>query len=158
MNGFAGNDTIRSLGGADTVNAGDGNDRVDGGAGNDRLNGNAGDDLLLGAAGADRLNGGEGNDLLDGGAGRDILTGGLGGDRFVFGNGDRVTDFSAAQGDEIVFAAVLGLGLSDISVTFGATGATVTLGTQSLRLDGVTQPFDLGNHIKFDYQPSFDFL
>lgn len=158
MTGLEGNDTILSLGGKDTVSGGDGNDRVDGGLANDRLNGDAGDDRLLGNAGADQLFGGQGNDLLDGGAGRDVLNGGAGGDTFVFGNGDRVTDFSAAQGDEIVFAATLGLDLADIAVVYGVTGATISYGTQTMRLDGVTQPFDLGNHVKFDYQPSFDFL
>lgn len=158
MNGFAGNDTIRSQGGNDLVNGGDGNDRIDGGAGNDRLNGDAGNDRLLGGAGADRLGGGAGDDLLDGGAGRDILTGGLGGDSFVFGNGDRVTDFSAGQGDQIVFAATLGLDLADVTLSFDATGATLALGAQTLRLDGVTEAFDLGNHLKFDYEPGFDFL
>lgn len=69
-----------------------------------------------------------------------------------------MTDFSAAQGDEIVFAAARGLDLSRIAVTYDATGATLSVGTQSMRLDGVTQPFDLGNHIKFDYQPTFDFI
>jgi Ca2+-binding RTX toxin-like protein len=158
MNGFAGNDTIRSQLGNDTVNGGEGNDRIDGGAGNDRLNGEAGDDRLVGGSGADRLIGGQGNDLLDGGVGRDILTGGQGGDTFVFGNLDRVTDFSAGQGDEIFFAASLGIDLVDIAVTYDATGATIALGGQTMRLDGVTQPFDLGNHIKFDYVPSFEFL
>ncbi|NEX46549.1 calcium-binding protein [Pseudotabrizicola algicola] len=158
MSGFAGNDTIRSKGGNDTVNGGDGNDRIDGGSGNDRLNGGAGNDRLVGGGGTDRLNGGQGNDLLDGGTGRDILTGGLGGDTFVFGNLDRVTDFSAGQGDEIAFSASLGLDLADIAVTFDATGATIGFGTQTMRLDGVTEPFDLGNHIKFDYVPSFEFF
>jgi Ca2+-binding RTX toxin-like protein len=158
MNGFAGNDTIVSRGGNDTVKGGDGNDRIDGGLGDDRLIGDDGNDLIWGSGGADRMFGGLGNDLLDGGAGRDVLTGGLGGDTFVFGNGDRVTDFSAAQGDEIVFAAARGLDLSRISVAYDATGATISVGAQSMRLIGVTQPFDLGNHIKFDYQPNFDFI
>jgi Ca2+-binding RTX toxin-like protein len=120
--------------------------------------GGEGNDLLLGGAGRDRLNGGAGNDLLNGGAGADVLTGGLGGDSFVFGNGDRVTDFSAGQGDRIVFDAALGLDLSDIAVTYGAGGATVTFGAQSMFLAGVTQPFDLGNHIAFDHVPAFDFI
>jgi Ca2+-binding RTX toxin-like protein len=158
MNGFAGNDIIRAQAGNDTVNGGDGNDVIDGGTGNDLLSGAAGNDRLLGGAGKDRMSGGAGDDLLDGGSSADSLSGGLGGDTFVFGAGDRVLDFNAGQGDEIVFDAALGLGLADIVVTYDATGATVALGTQTMRLDGVTQPFDLGNHIKFDYQPSMDFL
>lgn len=153
-----GNDTVLSLGGADRVDAGRGNDRVDAGAGNDTVLGGEGNDLILGAAGRDRLNGGDGNDLLNGGAGRDVLIGGWGGDSFVFGNGDRVTDFSAGQGDRIVFDAALGLDLSDIAVTYDAAGATVRFGAQSMVLAGVTQPFDLGNHIAFDYVPEFDFI
>lgn len=158
MNGFAGNDTILSLGGNDTVLGGHGNDRINGGAGADRIDGGTGDDRMLGDAGADRMFGGEGNDLFDGGIGRDVMTGGFGGDTFVFGNGDRVTDFSALQGDELVFAATLGIDLASVTVTYDAAGATVRLGTESMRLEGVTEPFDLGNHIKFDYQPSFEFL
>lgn len=153
-----GNDTILSLGGKDRVDAGRGNDRVDAGAGNDTVLGGEGNDLILGGAGRDRLEGGEGNDLLNGGAGADILIGGLGGDSFVFGNGDRVTDFSAGQGDRIVFDAALGLDLSDIAVSYDATGAVVRFGAQSMVLAGVTQPFDLGNHIAFDYVPEFDFI
>lgn len=158
MSGLNGNDNIRSLGGNDLVRGGEGNEIIDGGLGADRLFGDAGSDLLWGSAGADRLNGGEGDDLLDGGAGRDILTGGIGGDSFVFGNGDRVTDFNAGEGDQILFNAALGLDLSRVNVAFDATGATVSFGAQTMRLDGVTAPFDLGNHIKFDYTPNFDFI
>lgn len=158
MDGGDGNDTLLSRGGNDTVAGGRGNDRVDAGAGNDSVSGGEGNDLLLGGAGRDRLSGGEGDDLLNGGAGVDVLTGGFGGDTFVFGNGDRVTDFSAGQGDRIVFDAALGLDLSDIAVSYGTGGATVTFGAQSMVLTGVTQPFDLGNHIAFDYVPEFDFI
>lgn len=158
MNGFGGNDTILSLGGNDTVLGGQGNDRINGGAGVDQIQGGAGDDRMLGEAGADRMFGGDGNDLFDGGLDRDLMTGGLGGDTFVFGKGDRVTDFSALQGDQLVFDAALALDLASITVTYDATGATVRLGNEAMRLQGVTEPFDLGNHIKFDYQPSFEFL
>jgi Ca2+-binding RTX toxin-like protein len=152
-----GNDTVLSLGGNDRVTGGLGNDRIDGGTGADRLSGAMGNDLLLGGAGADRLDGGDGNDQLNGGVGRDQLTGGMGGDTFVFGNGDRATDFNAGQGDQLVFDASLGLDLSMISVVFDATGATVSAGARSMRLDGAT-PFDLGNHIAFDHVQGFDFL
>jgi Ca2+-binding RTX toxin-like protein len=158
MNGLDGNDRVSSLGGNDTVNGGNGDDVLDGGLGNDQLSGGAGNDRILGGGGADRGWGGEGDDLFDGGAGRDVFTGGFGGDSFVFGAGDRVTDFNAGQGDQIVFAEALGLDLADIRVTRDATGTTIAFGTQTMRLDGVTQPFDLGNHIKFDYVPSMDFL
>ena len=157
INALDGNDTVLSLGGNDRVNGGLGNDRMDGGDGADRLTGAQGNDLMLGGKGADRLDGGEGDDQLNGGAGRDILTGGAGGDTFVFGNGDRVTDFNAGQGDRVVFDAGLGLDLSMIGVTYDATGATLTYGAQSMRLDGATA-FDLGNHIAFDHVQGFDFL
>ena len=158
MSGLDGNDTMYGRGGNDTMNGGDGNDRMDGGLGNDVMRGGLGNDRMLGRAGNDRMFGDAGGDLLDGGAGRDVLTGGAGGDAFVFGNGDRVTDFNASAGDQIFFAEMLGLTLDDVRVTYDAAGATVAFGAQTMRLDGVTQPFDLGNAIKFDYQPTFDFL
>lgn len=93
------------------------------------LVGGAGGDKLTGGNLADHLFGGDGpalpqyqensfkggtwsgragvDDELNGGRGADELTGGAGADRFVFGlneaNGDRVTDFSAAAGDKLVF-------------------------------------------------------
>ncbi len=158
MDGRQGNDTIRSLGGNDTVAGGDGNDRIDAGNGNDLVRGGDGDDRMLGGAGADRLIGDAGNDLLDGGAGRDRLTGGTGGDTFVFGNGDTATDFNALEGDQIAFNGALGLGLADITVTIGATGTTIAFAGQTMTLNGVTQPFDLGNAFDFGYAPSFEFL
>lgn len=158
MDGRAGNDTIRSLGGNDTVQGGQGNDRIDAGKGNDLVRGGDGNDLMLGGAGADRLFGDMGNDLLDGGAGRDRLTGGAGGDTFVFGNGDTVLDFNASEGDQIAFNAALGLDLADITVTIGTTATTVSYAGQTMVLQGVTQPFDLGNAIVFDHVPSFDFI
>lgn len=158
MDGREGNDTIRSLGGNDTVQGGQGNDRIDGGAGADRINGGEGDDRLVGGGGGDRLRGDAGNDILVGGAGIDILTGGLGGDTFVFSAGDRVTDFNAGQGDQIAFDVALGLDLAAITVTQSATGTTVAWAGGSMLLQGVTQPFDLGNAFDFGYQPSFDFV
>ena len=158
MDGRAGNDTIRSLGGNDTVQGGQGNDRVDGGGGADRLTGGDGNDRLVGAGGNDRLRGDAGNDVLVGGAGTDTLTGGLGGDTFVFSAGDRVTDFNAAQGDQIAFDAALGLDLADITVTLSAAGTTIAWAGGSMLLQGVTLPFDLGNAFDFGYQPSFDFV
>lgn len=131
MNGLGGKDTIRSLGGNGTVK---------GGAGNERIEGELGDDRMLGDAG------------------REVMIGGFGGDSFVFGTGDRVTGFSAAQVDEILFLASRGLDFGDIAVSSDRTGATIYVGGQTMRLEGATQPFDLGNHIKFDDQTSFDFL
>lgn len=158
MSGLNGNDFITAGNGADTVSGGNGNDVMSGGDGKDRLTGGNGNDKLLGEAGNDRLSGGEGNDLLDGGAGRDVLTGGAGGDTFVFGKSDRVTDFDAGQGDMVTFDAALGLSLDDIAVTYSAAGATITSGGATMLLSGVTTPFDLGNHIEFDYVANLDFI
>ncbi|MCC7045073.1 MAG: calcium-binding protein, partial [Alphaproteobacteria bacterium] len=74
---------------------------------NDTLIGNAGNDVLRGGGGNDSLQGLNGADVLFGDAGSDTLTGGLGADVFalVAGDGsDRVTDFSAAQGDLLAMA------------------------------------------------------
>jgi Ca2+-binding RTX toxin-like protein len=158
IDGGEGNDIIRALGGNDTARGGDGNDVIDGGNGADRLFGGAGDDRMLGGAGADRLEGGDGNDLLDGGAGNDILTGGFGGDSFVFGAGDRVTDFDGLEGDQIVFNAALGIDETALAVSTTAAGTVITYAGGSMTLAGYFGPLEAGNQIKFDYVPSMDFL
>ncbi|WP_395676476.1 hypothetical protein [Inquilinus sp.] len=92
---------------------------IDAGAGNDGINaaGVAAGQLgltLAGGAGDDGLTGGAGADILRGDAGRDLLVGGGGADRFVFatgdtglgGSGDRIGDFSHAQGDRIDLSAI----------------------------------------------------
>jgi Ca2+-binding RTX toxin-like protein len=160
MKGLDGNDSIRSLGGNDTVFGGTGNDIIDGGAGADRLNGDAGNDLLWGGAGADQLSGGGGDDLLDGGLQSDRLTGGAGGDVFIFGAGDTVVDFSRVQGDQIHFAASLGLSEQSIVTTTTAQGTRLSIAgaSGSLLLQGYFGGFDPGNDFKFDYVPNFDFI
>ncbi|WP_308256686.1 calcium-binding protein [Geminocystis sp. GBBB08] len=59
--------------------------------------------------GNDVLLGGDGNDTLIGDKGADTLTGGAGSNRFVFKYADegidRISDFSVAQGDQIVISA-----------------------------------------------------
>lgn len=123
IHGLAGNDQIS--GGAnqdhlygdegnDTLNGDDGNDFVFGGTGNDTLNGGTGNDDLRGEDGNDTLNGGIGDDALNGGVGFDILTGGAGADHFDYGalsdsvgaTADRITDYSLAAGDDLVFAGL----------------------------------------------------
>lgn len=49
--------------------------------------------------------GGNGNDTLDGGDGADTLIGGNGADCFIVSDGDVVTDFVAADGDQIDLSA-----------------------------------------------------
>ena len=72
--------------------------------------GNALANTIRGNAAANRIDGGAGDDVLDGGAGQDQLTGGSGADTFVFrpgetgdiaATGDRILDFSQAEGDRI---------------------------------------------------------
>jgi Ca2+-binding RTX toxin-like protein len=131
--GDAGDDLVYGDLGADRVDGGDGDDvlwggqgaqsspsdlgdSLFGGMGNDYANGNAGQDTLDGGQGRDTLQGGRGDDVIAGGEqddvlmgdfGDDTLTGGSGADIFNFGGGgiDRVTDFSAVDGDRIVLEA-----------------------------------------------------
>ena len=99
-----------------------GDDTIIGTGGDDFINGLGGDDVLYGMGGNDVLHGSDGADVLDGGAGDDILdatftdgrvdvlTGGSGADLFRFSlygysstllAADRITDFSAAEGDRL---------------------------------------------------------
>jgi Ca2+-binding RTX toxin-like protein len=81
------------------------------------------DEYFNGKAGNDIINGGDGDDILIGGLGNDILTGGDGDDAFVFDsaltrNVDRIMDFDASEGDDIVlttdiFKALDGIEWSD---------------------------------------------
>jgi Ca2+-binding RTX toxin-like protein len=110
--GLGGDDILRGQSGNDRLFGGSGKDQLYGGLHTDRLVGGTGNDRLLGEGGRDVLIGGAGRDRLNGGTGNDQLTGGLGADDFIFGAGaDRITDFRAAQGDEILLnRAALGLG------------------------------------------------
>lgn len=86
-------------------------DRIWGKGGADQIAGGAGKDRLSGGEGADRIEGGTGADALWGGLGRDTLLGGSGADRFVFHRtvdaaGDRIEDFSRAEGDQIGLAGI----------------------------------------------------
>lgn len=101
----------RVTAGADTLTGTGLADRIWGKGGADRLAGLAGDDRLSGGDGADSLSGGDGADRLWGGAGADRLTGGRDADRFIFARsdhamGDRITDFSHAQGDRIDLSVI----------------------------------------------------
>src|SRR5436190_9299297 len=112
--GNIGNDTVHGGGFDDWVVGGQGNDMLfgdDGGdlcygqLGTDTVDGGAGDDAVVGGQGNDVLNGGAGNDFVTGDRGDDTVTGGLGADTFHTNNVtglDRVTDFSAAQGDKVL--------------------------------------------------------
>ncbi|MBF0214492.1 MAG: hypothetical protein HQM00_13190 [Magnetococcales bacterium] len=73
------------------------------------LRGNDAANTLRGLSGADLLYGEGGNDRLIGGSGADRLTGGSGADQFQWlsrsEGGDTITDFSASQGDRLVFVS-----------------------------------------------------
>jgi len=106
-----------------TIVGGNGADTLDGGAGNDVLNAGAGNDVLIG---------GTGNDTLFGGAGSDVF-------RFLAGFGnDTIGDFTVGQ-DKI---DISGLGVTSTTFTSlvkiaGAGASTVTIGTNTVRLNGV---------------------
>jgi serralysin len=113
INGNMGNDTASGgvgqdwvVGGRDNdvLSGGDAYDLVYGNLGSDTCDGDAGDDIVRGGQDDDLVRGGAGADYVSGDRGSDTMTGGAGADIFhTFGeNGsDRVTDFSAAEGDRV---------------------------------------------------------
>jgi len=152
--GGAGFDYLQGNAGADSESGGAGNDWVVGGQGNDQLSGgdgddivyaNLGDDTLSGDAGADWVRGGQGNDVLTGGAGNDFMSGDKGDDTISGGSGadifhtfgdagiDRVTDFSAAEGDRVQ----LDPGTSYRAVQSGADTVITMSGGAVMTLVGV---------------------
>ena len=119
--GDAGTDLLYGGGNRDQLWGGDSADTLNGGDHKDTLNGDIGTDLLYGGGSADVLFGGDNGDTLDGGDGIDTLTGGLGADDFASsGNkhatGDWITDFSAAEKDELIFG-ITGAVAADFTVT-----------------------------------------
>ena len=145
--GDAGDDTVIGGGDGDALSGGDGNDLVFGNAGQDLLFGNAGSDILFGGGGNDTLFGGAGddalfgdlgNDRLAGDLGNDTLTGGAGADVFVFSTGggaDRITDFTAADGDRIGLApgqtyGVTANGAGEAVIVFSDTHAVTLAGVR----------------------------
>jgi len=79
-----------------------------------RLGGSAGDTgTVIGTRTDDRIISGAGSDTLVGGLGADIVVGGAGQDTFAFlsldeiSDGDRINDFSHAQGDRINLSGIL---------------------------------------------------
>lgn len=138
LEGGIGKDTLSGGDGSDELYGDDGVDSLLGGRGSDVLWGQAGNDVLLGEQGNDWLHGGDGNDRLEGGRGNDQLTGGIGADRFTFRppmGRDAITDFSAAEGDVLFFAAAL-------------TGGVKTLTDAQVLASYAT---DLGDAIRFDF-------
>ena len=142
LKGRAGNDELYGEGGNDQISGGAGDDLIDGGAGFDILGGGEGDDDLQGGDGNDRLYGGDGidvlygqtgNDILVGNQGDDDLQGGRGADEFMFifsesypsqfdpsrYDHDIINDFSALEGDRLVFVTRAGTeqSFSDLGIT-----------------------------------------
>ena len=112
--------------GNDVLKGGDGDDQLMGRKGRDVLRGKGGHDELRGGSGHDELYGGTGDDELVGGKGDDTFRGGPGSDRFVFtprGTGDKIiTDFNAAEGDQIVLLTNRQPSIADIIATAVAQG------------------------------------
>ncbi|MCX7568021.1 hypothetical protein OS189_16890 [Sulfitobacter sp. F26169L] len=106
--GGAGNDSIAGGYGNDELRGDAGNDTIAGGFGSDTVIGGTGDDQITGSAFGDQLFGGDGNDFINGGFGSDLVNGGAGADEFfhlgIADHGsDWIQDYSAAQGDVLVF-------------------------------------------------------
>ncbi len=112
-----------------------GNDVLRGGGGSNTIAGGAGADLLEGAGYIDMLNGGSGDDRLIGGGGADQLYGNDGSDSFVFLAADKafdyINDFSAAEGDKLVFE-----GLLHGTFAYRGSGAFTASGNTEARYDG----------------------
>jgi Ca2+-binding RTX toxin-like protein len=100
-------------------------------------------DTLADGAGNNAFDGGGGNDALVLSGGNDTATGGAGADSFTFRgtafDDDRITDFSQADGDVILFDAATAfaqLTLSDTTLD-GAPAALVQFGSGTVTLAGI---------------------
>jgi len=126
--------------------------------GNDRLFGNGGVDQLIGGKGADQLKGGDGADVLTGGADNDRLTGGAGADLFVFkglsGRGDRIADFTLADGDRIRIDSPSATRYGDLAISSdGEGGSIVAWGGNRIFVNGVDPTALRARHFEFVQQP-----
>ncbi|MBA4013997.1 MAG: hypothetical protein C0481_19210 [Phenylobacterium sp.] len=145
LHGNQGNDTVRGGQGDDWVVGGQGHDLLFGDLGNDLVFGNMGADTCEGGAGNDTIRGGQDGDLIFGGDGDDWISGDLGNDTLSGGAGadtfnifagsgvDRVTDFSAAEGDRIRIEG----GVTTYTVVQQGADAVVTVGDAQVVLVGV---------------------
>ena len=73
IDGWKGNDVIKTGSGSDEIYGGEGDDQIDSGSGNDTIYGQEGDDLIYASAGFDILSGGDGIDT----ASFELLTNGI---------------------------------------------------------------------------------
>jgi Ca2+-binding RTX toxin-like protein len=128
LRGEAGDDTISDLFGVDDIHGNTGDDSVTAGEGADTIRGGQGDDVLKGDDGADWLAGDRGSDTLTGGAGADVFHAWSGAGL------DRVTDFSAAEGDRVQLlpgeAPTLSQVGADTVIDFGGGNQMVLAGVQ----------------------------
>lgn len=138
--GHDGYDQIRGGSGTDTIYGGDGADDIRGEHNSDSLFGGAGGDTIDGGSFNDQIFGGTGNDYIIAGTGNDTLWGEQGADTFHFSDvlfeNDVVMDFEDGV-DRIWFAPSTADDFSDFSITGnGSTSVTLTIGTNSLILNG----------------------
>lgn len=94
-------------------------------------------DQVIGSDVAEQLSGGAGNDILLDAAGVDTLTGGLGEDLFVFASDgvlDVVTDFERGIDRLDLSAFDLLYDVSQLSLVSESDGATLTFGSETIRL------------------------
>ena len=111
----------------DDINGTEVNDTLVGTNVSETLNAFGGNDILLGGGGNDTLNGGAGRDRLDGQGGNDTMVGGADNDTYYVADlGDVVVE-AAAEGGDLVFAA--------ITWTLAANVENLTLQT-SAAIDG----------------------
>ena len=122
--------TLRGKFGNDTLRGAYGNDVLIGNGKHDLLRGGRGDDILKGKTGHDRLIGGDQDDLLNGGKGDDTLIGGSGADRFRLSTGnDIISDFSIADGDQLLIKASIDLRIEPIGNNLLLTDTTNGIST-----------------------------
>ena len=148
LTGGNGDDRVYSALGNDLITGLNGHDLLAGERGHDRIYGGNGDDFLLGGNDRDLLVGDAGNDRIHGEFGNDTMTGGTGADEFMFsrrGGADRITDFSLAQGDQLVLDDILWTGTRSAAqvvssmATVTAEGVLFNFGTNgTLLLQGLT--------------------
>lgn len=147
--GGAGNDTLFANQGVNRLLGGDGDDDVTG-QGSTDIQGNAGADTLRGGFRADTIRGGQGDDVVQGSFGADFLAGDRGSDTLTGGPDadifhawsgaglDRVTDFSAAQGDRVFLLPGAAPAISQVGadtvIDFGGGNQMVLLGVSMASL------------------------
>ncbi len=126
-----------------------------GGGGHDYVDGRGGNDVIYGGWGDDELLGGTGNDYLHGGHYNDTYTGESGADTFVFTqHQDVITDFDAAESDQILFEDALWGGGAKTDAELLAYASVVDGdmvfdfgGGNTLTLSGVTDQSLLEGHM-----------